>query len=88
MFASSKWLESKWAQDQKGKSVANIVFMPSFWNTIIFALKVLSSFVSVLRLVDSENKAKKKAKKKGKKKAKKRLLWGTYMKPCIELKKL
>ena len=41
---------------QKGKTIANIVLMPSFWNTIVFCLKVLGPLVCVLRLVDGEKK--------------------------------
>ena len=31
--------------------------MPSFWNTIIFCLKISSPLVHVLQLVDGERKA-------------------------------
>ena len=54
MFTSSNWLNSKWAKEQKGKTIANIVLMPSFWNTIVFCLKVSGPLV---RLVDGEKKA-------------------------------
>ncbi|RVW25080.1 hypothetical protein CK203_115992 [Vitis vinifera] len=47
----------KWAKEQKGKTIANIVLMPSFWNTIVFCLKVSGPLVRVLRLVDGEKKA-------------------------------
>ena len=57
MFTSSDWLDSKQAKDQKGKTIANIVLMPSFWNTIVFCLKVSGPLVRVLRLVDGEKKA-------------------------------
>ena len=57
MFTSSDWSDSKWAKEQKGKTIANIVLMPSFWNTIVFCLKVSSPLVRVLRLVDGEKKA-------------------------------
>ena len=40
MFTSSDWSNSKWAKE-KEKTIANIVLMPSFWNTIVFCLKVL-----------------------------------------------
>ncbi|KAJ9688880.1 hypothetical protein PVL29_014498 [Vitis rotundifolia] len=45
MFTSSDWLDT------------NIVLMPSFWNTIVFCLKVSGPLVRVLRLVDGEKKA-------------------------------
>ncbi|RVW78976.1 hypothetical protein CK203_040167 [Vitis vinifera] len=54
MFTSSNWSDSKWAKEQKGKTIANIVLMPSFWNTIVFCLKVSGPLV---RLVDGEKKA-------------------------------
>ncbi|RVW51410.1 hypothetical protein CK203_097167 [Vitis vinifera] len=57
MFTSSDWSDSKWAKEQKRKTIANIVLMPSFWNTIVFCLKVSSPLVRVLRLVDGEKKA-------------------------------
>ena len=57
MFTSSDWSDSKSAKEQKGKTIANIVLMPSFWNIIVFCLKVLSPLVCVLRLVDGEKKA-------------------------------
>ncbi|XP_034694103.1 uncharacterized protein LOC117920605 [Vitis riparia] len=57
MFTSSDWSDSKRAKEQKGKTIANIVLMPSFWNTIVFYLKVSGPLVRVLRLVDGEKKA-------------------------------
>ena len=56
MFTSSNWSDSKWEKEQKGKTIANIVLMPSFWNTNVFCLKVSSLLVRVLRLVDGEKK--------------------------------
>ena len=56
MFTSLDWLDSKWEKEQKGKIIGNIVLMPSFWNTIVFYLKVLGSLIRVLRLVDIEKK--------------------------------
>ena len=57
MFTSLDWLDSKWEKEQKGKIIGNIVLMPSFWNTIVFFLKVSGPLVRVLCLVDGENKA-------------------------------
>ena len=56
MFTSAEWSESRWAKEQKGKNVAKTVIMPSFWNTIIFCLKISSPLVRVVRLVDGEKK--------------------------------
>ena len=57
MFTSLDWSDSKWEKEQKGKTIANIVLMPSFWNTIVFCLKVSSPLVRVLRLVHGEKKS-------------------------------
>ena len=57
MFTSADWSESKWAKEQEGKNVAKTIIMPSFWNTIIFCLKISSPLVCVLHLVDGEKKA-------------------------------
>ncbi|RVW13610.1 hypothetical protein CK203_088822 [Vitis vinifera] len=57
MCTSSDWSDSKWAKEKKGKTIANIVLMPSFWNTIVFCLKVSGLLVRVLCLVDGEKKA-------------------------------
>ena len=56
MFTSADLSESKWAKEQKGKNVAKTVIMPSFWNTIIFYLKISSPLICVLRLIDGEKK--------------------------------
>ena len=52
-------------KELKEKSVAKTILMPSFFNTVIFCLKVSSLLVCMLCLVDGEKK----------------LLWDTYMKP-------
>ena len=57
IFTSAEWSKSKWAKEQKGKNIAKTVIRPSFWNTIIFCLKISSPLVHVLRLVDGEKKA-------------------------------
>ena len=56
MFTSSDWIESKWENEQKGKNIANIIFMSSFWNTVVFCLKVSGPLVRVLSLVDGKKK--------------------------------
>lgn len=48
--------DGKCVKEQKGKTIANTILMPSFWNTIIFSLKVSSPLICVLHLVDSERK--------------------------------
>ncbi|RWR92200.1 hypothetical protein CKAN_02140800 [Cinnamomum micranthum f. kanehirae] len=56
MFTSEEWTTSKWAKEQQGKRVAQIMLMPSFWNTVVYALKVSGPLLCVLRLVDGEKK--------------------------------
>ncbi|RWR83606.1 hypothetical protein CKAN_01236600 [Cinnamomum micranthum f. kanehirae] len=56
MLASEEWTTSKWAKEQQGKRFAQIMLMPSFWNTVVYALKVLGPLLCVLRLVDGEKK--------------------------------
>ena len=56
IFTSNKWLASKRAKEAKGKQVLEIVFMPSFWNHVVYILKVMHSLVKVLQLVDNERK--------------------------------
>ncbi|XP_028104396.1 uncharacterized protein LOC114303470 [Camellia sinensis] len=56
MVTSEDWTSSKWAKEPQGKRMAQTLLMPSFWNTVVFALKVSGPFVKVLRLVDTEKK--------------------------------
>ncbi|XP_004510496.1 uncharacterized protein [Cicer arietinum] len=56
MFTSEEWLKSKAANDPKGKKATCIVLLTSFWNDIIYTLKVMGPLVQVLRLVDNEKK--------------------------------
>ncbi|RVW24391.1 hypothetical protein CK203_093252 [Vitis vinifera] len=50
------WLASKWAKEAKGKQVSEIVLMSSFWNHVVYILKVMGPLVKVLQLVDNERK--------------------------------
>ena len=43
-------------QGVKGEKIKEIVLMPSFWTSILFAIKVSGPLVRVLRLVDGEKK--------------------------------
>ncbi|CAL9127726.1 unnamed protein product [Musa textilis] len=56
MFTSKKWVISKWAKETKGKRATDIILMPSFWNHVVYILKVMGPLVRVLRMVDNENK--------------------------------
>ncbi|CAL9072335.1 unnamed protein product [Musa textilis] len=56
MFASEKWVTTKWAKEIKDKRATDIILMPSFWNHVVYILKVIGPLVQVIRLVDNENK--------------------------------
>lgn len=56
MFTSETWTKSKYAKEAQGKLVASIILMPSFWNHIVYAIKIVGPLVKVLRLVDGEKK--------------------------------
>ena len=56
MFTSNEWIHSKWAKEANVKRVVETILMPSFWNTIVYILKVIGPLVQVLRHVDNERK--------------------------------
>ena len=56
MFGSDQWNTSKWAKEQGGKRATLIVQSTSFWNNVLYSLKVGAPLVEVLRLVDGERK--------------------------------
>ena len=56
MFTSNEWIHSKWAKEANVKRVVETILMPSFWNTIVYILKIMDPLVQVLRLVDNERK--------------------------------
>ncbi|XP_059627291.1 uncharacterized protein LOC132270103 [Cornus florida] len=56
LFTLEEWNHSKWTKEEAGKRVASYVLMPSFWNNIVFSLKVSGPLIPVLRLVDGERK--------------------------------
>src|SRR5262249_30257402 len=56
MFTSDMWARSKWIKNEKGKRATDIVLMPSFWNLVIYILKVMGPLICVLRLVNNEKK--------------------------------
>jgi len=57
MFTSDEWSNNKLSKEAKRKEATKIVLMPSFWNHVVFTLKVMAPLVHVLRLVDGERKA-------------------------------
>ncbi|XP_075495987.1 uncharacterized protein LOC142533194 [Primulina tabacum] len=72
MFTSEKWTTSRFAKEAPGKRATEVILMPSFWNAVVYAVKVGGPIVKVLRLVDG----------------KKNLQWAIFMRQWIELKKL
>ncbi|XP_073131118.1 uncharacterized protein [Henckelia pumila] len=56
MFTSEKWNTSRFAKEAEGKRASEVILMPSFWNHVVFAVKVGGPIVKVLRLVDGEKK--------------------------------
>ncbi|XP_075493545.1 uncharacterized protein LOC142531331 [Primulina tabacum] len=56
MFTSENWSKSKFVKEQTDKQAQKIILMPSFRNSIIFAMKVGGPLLEVLRLVDGEKK--------------------------------
>ncbi|XP_028219434.1 uncharacterized protein LOC114401185 [Glycine soja] len=56
MFTSDEWTLNKLSKEPKGKEAAKVVLMPSFWNSVVYTLKVMTPLVKVLCLVDGEKK--------------------------------
>ena len=56
MFTSEEWLRSKTSKDAKGKRATETVLMTSFWNHVVYTLKVMGPLVRVLRLADNEKR--------------------------------
>ncbi|TXG72422.1 hypothetical protein EZV62_001001 [Acer yangbiense] len=56
MFTSNEWAQKQWAKEAAAKKVVEVILVPSFWNNIVFALKIVGPLVKVLQLVDSERK--------------------------------
>ncbi|KAG5020141.1 hypothetical protein JHK82_016051 [Glycine max] len=56
MFTFDEWTLNKLSKEPKGKEAAKVVLMPSFWNSVVYTLKVIAPLVKVLRLVDGERK--------------------------------
>nr|GMD48668.1 uncharacterized protein LOC109167856 [Ipomoea batatas] len=56
LFNSEEFLTSSYFKEEAGKECSRIVQMPSFWNTILEALKISCPLISTLRLVDGDVK--------------------------------
>jgi len=54
MFTSDKWSKNKLSKEAKGKKATKIVLMPSFWNHVVFTLKVMA--LMFICLMDGERK--------------------------------
>ncbi|GKV34247.1 hypothetical protein SLEP1_g42637 [Rubroshorea leprosula] len=55
-FTSNEWTSSKLARDAKGVNAVSTVIAASFWNNVLYTLRVMGPLVIVLWLVDSESK--------------------------------
>ncbi|XP_076960247.1 uncharacterized protein LOC143636567 [Bidens hawaiensis] len=54
MFTSDEWEKCKFSNTPKGKSAYNTVLNTPFWTGVALCLKVFSSLVKVLRMVDAD----------------------------------
>jgi len=57
MFTSQEWSDLKVSDEAKGMKETSIVFQVSFWDDIVYALKVMGPLIKVLGLVDNEKKS-------------------------------
>ena len=56
MFTSQDWIASKLAKEVKGNHVMETILMTSFWNNMVYILKLMGPLVPVFRLVDNERR--------------------------------
>ncbi|XP_019184960.1 PREDICTED: uncharacterized protein LOC109179937 [Ipomoea nil] len=56
LFNSKEFLTSSYFKEEAGKECSRIAQMPSFWNTVLEALKIRSPLISTLPLVDGDVK--------------------------------
>jgi hypothetical protein len=54
MFTSQEWSDLKVSDEAKARKATSIVLQVSFWDDIVYALKVMRPLLKVLRLVDNE----------------------------------
>ena len=57
MFTSDEWSNSKLSKEAKRREATKIVLMPSFWNQVVFTLKVMAPLIHMLCLMDGKRKA-------------------------------
>lgn len=55
MFTSNEWSKNKLSKAGNGREASKVVFVPWFWNHVVFTLKVMAPLY-VLCLVDGERK--------------------------------
>ena len=57
MFTCDEWMHNKLSKEAKGIEATKTVMMTSFWNNVVYILKIMGPLVRVLRMVDGEKKA-------------------------------
>jgi len=57
MFTFDEWTKNKLSKEAQGREASKVVMMPSFWNHVVFTLKVMATLVRVLCLAHAERKA-------------------------------
>lgn len=53
-FTSEKWTTCSYAKELLGKRVQDIILTVTFWNGVVYVLKLMGPLVKVLRLVDNQ----------------------------------
>ncbi|CAM8979646.1 unnamed protein product [Rhodiola kirilowii] len=56
MVTSEEWNNSKWSNEAGGKKIATFILQDNFWRDVLYALKLGSPLIEVLRMVDGERK--------------------------------
>ncbi|CAM8937418.1 unnamed protein product [Rhodiola kirilowii] len=56
MVTSEEWNNSKWSNEAGGKKIDTFILQDTFWKDVIYALKLGSPLIEVLRMVDGERK--------------------------------
>ncbi|KAI0519522.1 hypothetical protein KFK09_006971 [Dendrobium nobile] len=56
MFTCEEFILGPYAKEAKAKQSQHTILQQSFWNTIVYALKIAGPLLKVLRLVDGEKK--------------------------------
>ncbi|XP_027351140.1 uncharacterized protein LOC113862240 [Abrus precatorius] len=56
MFTSEEWCKNKLSKEVKEKQETKILLNPVFWNNVVYTLKIMTTLVRVLHLVDGERR--------------------------------